>query len=62
MNNDSDDIEVVRRGIILGSGNESTILKSNCPICNSRIQKFSSIKADDFEVVKKKENQLNLFR
>lgn len=59
------DIEVVRRGIILGSGNESTILKSNCPICDSRIQKFSSIKTEGYEVEKKvankKRNQLNLF-
>jgi hypothetical protein len=60
------DIEVVRRGIILGSGNESTILKAYCPICSSRIQKFSSIKTEGCEVEKKvgnkKENQLNLFR
>jgi hypothetical protein len=56
-------IEVIERGIILGNGNESTTLKSNCPICNSKIQRFSSIKKEvNCEVETKGKNQLNLFR
>lgn len=57
------EIEVVRRGVFLGSGNESTILKSNCPICKSKIQRFSSIKREvNCEVETKGKNQLDLFR
>src|SRR5690606_31319103 len=39
---DSETIEIKEREQKLGSGNQAVYLQSNCPICKTRIVRFSS--------------------